>query len=96
MLADPEGMLADQQERAEEVLERVLRRQRGGQADQAEPGQELGERLAAADQVDLEGDGDDHDRQLEPVGGRRHDHVAEAPAVVEPVAPGVEDHRPGR
>jgi hypothetical protein len=52
----------------------------------------LRQRLAAADQVDLAGDGHHHGRQLQPVGGRRHDHVAEVAAVVEPLAAGVEDH----
>jgi hypothetical protein len=47
------GVLADQQERPEEILERILGGERRGQADQAEPGQELGEALTAANQIDL-------------------------------------------
>ena len=57
VLADPEGVLADQEQRPEEVLERILGRERCGQADQAEPGQELRERLTAADEIDLTGGG---------------------------------------
>ena len=53
VLANPERVLADQQQRPEEILERILGRERRGQADQAEPGQELRERLMAADQIDL-------------------------------------------
>ncbi len=93
LLADPERVLADQEQRAEEILECILRRKRGGQADQAQPGQKLRERLAAADQIDLERDRQQKDRELYPVGGRRHDHVTQAAAIVQPLAPAVEDHR---
>ena len=58
VLADPERVLADQQKCPEEILERILGRERRGQTDQAEPGQELGERLTAADQIDLARYGD--------------------------------------
>ena len=58
-------MLADQEQGPEEVLERVLRGQRRGQADEAEAGEQPGDPFAAADQEDLHAERDDQDRELE-------------------------------